>query len=218
MRAIRPALVRYVRGLLIGLIVLLAGCGESLSLDPLPPGSTVLAFGDSVTHGTGAGRGEDYPSLLAQRSGWQVVNAGIPGDTALAATARIEALSQQHNPALVIVELGGNDFLRRRAAADVKEDLRRILHAVKQANAVPVLVAVPEFSVLAARFGALSDAPIYEALAEEEGVFLIPDIFAQVLSRESLRADPIHPNAEGYRQMTEGMLAALRAAGVLSSR
>src|SRR5690606_31764910 len=150
MRAIRPALVRYVRGLLIGLIVLLAGCGESLSLDPLPPGSTVLAFGDSVTHGTGAGRGEDYPSLLAQRSGWQVVNAAVPGITRHAAPARIEAFLRQHSPALVVVDLGGHDFLGRRAAADVKEDLRSSLRAVKQANAVPVLLAVPEFSVLRA--------------------------------------------------------------------
>ncbi len=215
MGSVRPALARYIFGVLV---VLLAGCGQSLSLDPVAAGSTVLAFGDSVTHGTGAGRGEDYPTLLAQRSGWAVVNAGIPGDTALAAKERIGTLLQQHDPKLVVVELGGNDFLRRCSSADVKEDLRAILQAVKGAGAVPVLVAVPEFSVLAARFGTLSDAPIYAALAKEEGVFLISDIFAEVLSKESLRADPIHPNAAGYRVLTEGMLEALRDAGVLSSR
>ena len=84
----------------------------------------MLAFGDSVTHGTGAKQGEDYPARLAERTGWKVVNAGIPGDTASAAKARIDGMLRETAPAMVIVELGGNDFLRRRVDRDIKEDSR----------------------------------------------------------------------------------------------
>ena len=176
----------------------------------------VLAFGDSVTHGTGARKGEDFPSLLAQSTGWNVVNAGVPGDTAREARGRITGMLQKHEPDLVIVELGGNDFLRRQPASQVKEHLREIINAVRRSGAVPVLVAVPEFSVFGASVGSLSDSPIYEELAEEERILLIDNIFSEVLSDEGLRADRIHPNAMGYRKMADGIAAALTEAGLKS--
>lgn len=203
------------RWLLLALLVFAAGCGEESRYAPLPPGSVVLAFGDSVTWGTGANRGEDFPSLLAAHSGWQVVNAGVPGDTAAAARERIGGLLRQHDPVLVIVELGGNDFLRKRADDQVAADLREILQAVQGHGAIPVLVAVPRLSLLRASVGALRDAPLYARLAEEEGVLLVPDVFSHVLSRDSLRADTIHPNKAGYEVFAEELAAALRRAGLL---
>ena len=199
------------------LFLLLTACSDSSPhYQPLAPNSVVLAFGDSVTHGTGAGKGEDFPSLLAKDTGWTVVNAGIPGDTASEARGRIDGLLQQHEPDLVIVELGGNDFLRRQPANQVKEHLREIITAVRQSGAAPVLVAVPEFSVIGASLGSLSDSPIYEELADEERILLIDDIFSEVLSEEGLRADRIHPNARGYREMADGIAAALTEAGLKS--
>lgn len=195
---------------------LLAACSDSLKYEPLTGGTVVLAFGNSVTHGTGAKEGEDYPTRLALRSGWDVVNAGIPGDTARAAKSRIEKLLQETEPALVIVELGGNDFLRRHSAKEVKEDLRMILRAVKQSGATPVLVGVPELSVFRAGVGSLSDSAIYAELAKEEKVLLVKDVFSSVLSNASLRADQIHPNAEGYRVLADGIAAALAGAGLLA--
>ncbi|MFO7552899.1 MAG: GDSL-type esterase/lipase family protein [Haliea sp.] len=203
------------RWLLLALVVLVLGCTRESPYSPLPPGSVVLAFGDSVTWGTGAGRGEDFPSLLAERSGWQVVNAGVPGDTAAAARERIEGLLRQHDPALVIVGLGGNDFLRKRPDADVEADLRAILRRVQDHGAIPVLVAVPRLSLLRASVGALKDAPLYARLAEAQGVLLVPDVFSGVLSQESLRADTIHPNKAGYEVFAEELAAALRQAGLL---
>lgn len=195
--------------------VLLAACKETPKYQTAPPGTVVLAFGDSVTHGTGAGQGEDYPTRLAQRSGWNVVNAGIPGDTAAAAKSRIEALLQETNPAMVIVELGGNDFLRRRAESEVKDDLRSILHAVKESGAIPVLVAVPQFALVL--IGGLSDSVIYAELAKEEKVLLVEEVFSDVLSDASLRADRIHPNAEGYRKLADGIAKTLGKAGLLAA-
>jgi len=189
-------------------------CGRVPKLPALRPGSTVLAFGDSVTFGTGAGPGEDWPSLLAATTRWNVVNAGIPSDTAEAAVSRIDALLDEHRPVLVIVEMGGNDFLHRRAQSAVKEDLRRIIRAAKAAGAQVVLVAVPELSLFGVVAGKASDSPIYEQLGKEEKVQVIGDVFSDILSRPALRADKIHPNASGYRQMAAGIFADLKAVGL----
>lgn len=195
--------------------VLLAACsGREPGLAMIPRGSPVLALGDSVTYGTGAGAGEDWPTLLAASTGWRVENAGVPGDTAAAARERIGPLLEQWRPALVIVELGGNDFLRRRSAGDVKADLRQILRDIKARGALPVLVAVPELSLLAVVAGRPRDAALYRELAEEEKVPLIGDVFSAVLADPALRADQIHPNAQGYRKLADGLLAQLRRLGL----
>ncbi|MEH6592719.1 MAG: arylesterase [Halioglobus sp.] len=196
------------------LLSFLMGCQQDPRYTTLEAGATVLAFGDSVTYGMGAGKDEDYPTLLSQRTGWKVVNAGISGDTAQRATQRLGALLAQHQPALVLIELGGNDFLRRRQASRVKADLRTILEESKASGATTVLIAVPKLSVLRASMGALSDSPIYAELAEETGVLLVADVFAEVLSEDALRADQIHPNAAGYRQFTEALLEKLTIAGL----
>lgn len=193
---------------------LLAACGRRPTLVALPAGATVLAFGDSVTHGTGAAPGEDWPTQLAARTGWHIVNAGIPGDTAANGRARIGALLDAHRPALVIVEIGGNDLLRRRPPPAVKEDLRAILAAVRAAGAQAVLVAVPEPSLFAAMTRKPSDAPIYAELGDEEQVPVIAGVFADVLGEAELRADAIHPNACGYARMADGLHSALRKIGL----
>lgn len=197
---------------------LLAACGRKAALPAIPPGSAVLAFGDSVTFGTGAAPGEDWPSRLAVMTRWDVINAGIPGDTAEAARNRIQALLDEHRPVLVIIEIGGNDFLRRRPPSAVKEDLRRIVREAKAVQVRVVLVAVPELSLLGVVARQPSDSDIYAELGEEEGVQVIGDVFSDVLSRPELRADNIHPNAEGYRQMAAGIFAGLKAVGLVPAR
>lgn len=205
-----------IRQISLALLLLgLSACGNDPQYRPLPAGTVVLAFGDSVTHGTGAKPGEDYPSLLAQQTGWKVINAGIPGDTAREAKDRIDPLLREYQPGLVIVELGGNDFLRKRQAARVKQDLHSIVSASEQFGAITVLVAVPRLSLLRAGVGALKDADIYAELAAESPLVLIENVFSDVLSDETLRADPVHPNAEGYRVFTASLVAALRSTGLL---
>ncbi|MEX0899335.1 MAG: GDSL-type esterase/lipase family protein [Gammaproteobacteria bacterium] len=196
--------------------VALAGCSDAPQYEPLPAGTVVLAFGDSVTHGTGARDGEDYPTHLAQLTGWEVINAGIPGDTAKRAANRIHDELARIRPVVAIIELGGNDFLRRRPQSLVKEDLRTIINATRAAGAIPVLVAVPGASLFGAATGSLSDAPIYAELADEERVLLIDDVFVDVLSDDALRADRIHPNAAGYRVFATGVADALARAGLVT--
>lgn len=201
--------------LLAGLVAgLLAACGKQAKLSPLPAGSAVLAFGDSVTFGTGAGPGEDWPSLLAGLTGWQVRNAGIAGDTAEAAKGRIQALLDEQRPALLLIEIGGNDFLRRRAPATVKEDIRYLVRAGKAAGAQVVLIAVPELSLLAVVAGKPSDSAIYQELGKEENVPVLGDIFSSILAKPELCADRIHPNAAGYRVFAQGVADGLRRIGL----
>lgn len=202
---------------LLAVSVFLNACAKSPKLPSIPPGKTVLAFGDSVTFGTGAATGEDWPTLLATLTGWNIVNTGIPGDTAEAAKGRLQALLDEHHPVLVIIEIGGNDFLRRRSAKMVKDDLRHLIQIVKQAGAHVVLVAVPELSVLGVIARKPSDASIYGELGEEESIPVVSDVFAEILGNPDLCADQIHPNARGYSQMASGIHASLRKAGLAAA-
>lgn len=210
---------RYQIALLIAaLLVLGSGCSRKPQFLPVPEGSSVLAIGDSVTFGTGVGPGQDYPSKLARRTGWAIKNHGVPGDTSAGVRERIEEALTESNPALVLLEIGGNDFLRRTPGAEVKANIRAILQHVKSRGIPVVLIAVPQFSPIGAAVGSLPDAPLYAELAKEEGVPLIPDVFADVLSDRSLKSDPIHPNGEGYQAMAEGIAKALAGMGLFKPR
>ena len=196
------------------LLLAISACSRIPKSASLPAGSVVLAFGDSVTYGTGATNGEDWPTLLAGLTGWRIVNAGIPGDTAERGKERINALLEEHRPAMVMVEIGGNDFLRGRAQKAVKEDIRAIVAAVRRSGASVVLVSVPELSLLAAVARQPSDAAFYAELGKEEKIPVIPDVFSNTLAQPELRADAIHPNAKGYRQMAAGIFTELKKNGL----
>lgn len=107
---------------LLSTSVLLACGAKTPPVAAVPAGASVLALGDSLTAGVGARPGEDWPSLLAEHTGWEVTNAGVSGDTSAQGLARLPALLQEHAPLLVIVGLGGNDFLRRAAPGATPSD------------------------------------------------------------------------------------------------
>ncbi|WP_369774199.1 GDSL-type esterase/lipase family protein [Thioalkalivibrio sp. AKL19] len=201
---------------LVVLVALLAACGGSGpgDFDPLPRQATVLAFGDSVTHGTGAGGGEDFPTRLAAITGWTIINDGVPGDRANSARERLGPSLREHEPDLVLIWLGGNDFLRQREPTAVKEDLRALVGTVRDHGARPVLLGVPRASALGAATGRLRDDPIYRELAREEQVALIEGVLSGVLSERDLRADPVHPNARGYRRIASEIAEALDDLGL----
>jgi acyl-CoA thioesterase-1 len=195
---------------------LLAACGRrAAKAQPLAPGATVLALGDSITHGTGAAGPASYPAVLAALTGWNVVNAGVPGDTSAQALARTPPLLAEHEPALVIVSIGGNDFLRRLPEAETQANVRRICELARAAGAQVLLVAVPRPTATAAVTGSLSDHPMYEALADELKLPLHREGWASVLADETLRSDRIHANTEGYRRFAEGVAATARDVGLL---
>ncbi|RYF18065.1 MAG: arylesterase [Comamonadaceae bacterium] len=195
----------------------LAACGrESPRLAALPAGSPVLALGDSITFGTGAAREASYPAVLAQVTGWNVVNAGVPGDTSAGALARLPALMEEHRPQLVLVSIGGNDFLRRLPPADTRANIRAICQQAAAAGAQVVLVGVPEATALAAVTRLLSDHALYEDIAGELKLPLHAGGWSEVLGDPALKSDAIHGNARGYEVFARGLAERLRELGLFA--
>lgn len=207
---------------MLGLCILsaaVAACSSAtndINVSAIPKDATVLILGDSLSYGTGAAKGEDYPTLLAQRTGWDIINAGVPGDTSAQGLARLPDLLQMHQPALLMIELGGNDFLRNINIAETEANLRAIIQMAQSNNIQTLLVAIPDYQPVKAAFGGLSDHPMYAKLAEETNIPLVKDIFSDVLSKNSLKADYVHPNAAGYQQVEQDMRESLVALGLLS--
>lgn len=195
-------------------LALLAACG-SPKHEAVPRGATVLVLGDSVSYGTGAAKGEDYPTRMAAITGWNIINAGVPGDTTAGGLQRLPDLLEEHVPRLVLVELGGNDFLRRVPLGQTTSNLTAILAQIKARNIDVVLVAVPQPNLFGAALRSLSDAPVYKDIAEQTQTPIVQDVLSEVLSKNELKADPIHPNADGYRKVAEGLAEALRKLGYL---
>jgi acyl-CoA thioesterase I len=196
----------------------LAACSrKQATAVAVPAGSSVLALGDSITFGTGADSAAAYPAQLAALTGWNVVNAGVPGDSAAQAADRLPALLLEHKPALVIVSAGGNDFLRRVPAAETEAALRSAIAATRNAGAQVLLIAVPQPTIGAALGAGLSDHPLYAKLADELKLPLHAGGWATVLGNEKLRADQIHANAAGYRVFAEGLAATLRKTGLFNN-
>ena len=160
-------------------------------------GANIIAFGDSLTAGYGAQPGEDWPARLSTMIGATVINAGVSGDTTDAAAERLDNDVLARDPRIVIVGLGGNDYLRQAPIATTEENLHRIIRKIQSAGAMVVLLGF-NFPSLSANYGKM-----YAKVAKDEGCLLIPDLLDGIESNQSLKSDEIHPNARGYQLMAE---------------
>ena len=214
----RRAFVRQMAGGVVAtsLLAAIAGCGrkQAARAQLVPAGSTVLALGDSLTYGTGASPETAYPTVLAELSGWNVVNAGVSGNTSAQALERLPGLLAEHQPKLVIVSIGGNDFLRQLPEADTRANIIAICRQALGSGAQVLLVAVPKVSMVAA-LGQMSDHPLYADIAAELNVPLQREGWSKVLGDSKLRSDAVHANAQGYVQFAHSMHSTAVAAGLL---
>ena len=181
----------------------MTGCGNEPTQTALPAGSTVVALGDSLTYGYGANTETAYPMVLAELSKWRVINAGVNGDTSADVLTRVNEITEQ-NPDLVLLGVGGNDVLQRIAPDTTRANIIATIDTLQSKNIDVVLIAEPYLST-SALFGKASDNPLYEAIAEAEGIPLYSDGWSTVLSDDALKSDKIHANAAGYRQFAEGL-------------
>lgn len=190
------------------------GCSERREA-PLAPASVVLALGDSITAGHGLLPEQAWPALLARRSGWQIVNAGVSGDTSDGALQRLPGLLAEHAPQLMIVEIGGNAMLRRAAERHISANLAAIVDVARQRQVRVAVLAIPRPSALGAATGRLKTAALYADTASSRGVMLVEHAVSDVLSDGRLRLDPLHPNAEGQLALAEALEKSFRTAGWL---
>ena len=166
-------------------------------------GTAIVAFGDSLTAGYGANAGEDYPSHLSRRLGVPIINEGVNGDTTESAQPRLSAVLA-HNPRIVILGLGGNDYLRGVPVATTEANLRSIIRQIHAGGAMVVLLGF-NFPSLGANYGKM-----YDRVAEEERTLLVPDMLDGILSDPSKKSDDVHPNGTGYAVMAERVSGPLK--------
>ena len=194
----------------VALTLALSACsGPGSELPRLAPGDVILAFGDSLTHGTGAAREESYPAVLSRRIGFEVVNAGVPGEVSAKGLGRLPKVLEQVRPKLVILCLGGNDMLRRQDSAQTEANLKQMVQIIRSQNAAVVLLGVPEPGLF------LSTADVFERVAAELDVPLEDDIIPDLLGDNQYKSDHVHFNAAGYARLAEAVEALLRNHGAL---
>lgn len=194
------------------LALLLTGCGRDIpQLMPLEDDAVILAFGDSLTYGSGVEADNSYPAVLERLSGYRVINAGVPGERTPAGVARLPRVLEAYQPKLLILCHGGNDMLRKQSMAAMQANLETMIQLARERGIQVVLLGVPR----PALFGLESAEPYY-AVADSIGVPLEDAIIPEVLSDTGLKSDQIHPNAEGYRLIAAALHRLLREEGALS--
>ena len=209
------AFAAILRFALIAALLALAACGGKSREAPLPSGAKVLALGDSLTAPHGVQAQEAWPMLLAQKTGWQVINGGISGNTSADALARLPALLEEYQPQLLLLSLGGNDMLRKQPQGQTVANLERMIDMARGKGARVVLLATPRPSLAGAVFNNLSAAEFYADVAKDKKVPLIKDALPEVLSDTALKGDQLHPNAAGHAKLGELIFADLKGIGLI---
>jgi acyl-CoA thioesterase I len=195
--------------LLAALVLLLSACGQQAKLPRLAPDAVVLAFGDSLTYGTGATEEESYPAQLARITGRRVVRDGVPGEVSAAGLARLPVALDEYRPRLLILCHGGNDFLRRLPKQQAADNLRAMIRLAKDRGVDVLLIGTPEIGIT------LTPPEFYAEIAKQSGIPYEGNVLTKILRNGELKSDQIHPNAQGYRLMAERVAELLRKSGAI---
>jgi acyl-CoA thioesterase-1 len=208
-------------------LISLAACREEPPKSPPPANSAssapeaprkslpkIVAFGDSLTAGLGLEPSQSYPELLQKRLdvdgfNYEVVNAGISGDTSAGGVRRID-WTLADDVDFVILELGANDILRGQPIDQMKKNLGQIIERIK-AKGAEVLLAGMEAPTNSGPEYRKQTHDAFVELASQYDVELIPFFLEGVAGEVSMnQSDGIHPNSEGTRRVTETVYKSLR--------
>lgn len=222
------SLIKFAFGLVaIGFAVFFAGCSTdrpvSGTTNPKPlvtPNLTstspkIVAFGDSLTAGFGLAEPESYPYLLQKRLksdgyDYEIINAGVSGDTSLGGLERVDWVLGQENLEIIILELGANDLLRGMPVAKMKENLAKIIQKAKAKNVEVLLCGMLAPPTMGNDYQR-DYMNAFPDLADENKVAFLPFLLEGVAMKKELnQADGIHPNADGAKLMTENIYKALK--------
>lgn len=193
---------------ILGSLLLLSSCANP-QLSALSENDTILAFGDSLTAGYGVDAQQSYPSILSELIQRKVINAGISGETTAQGLERFANKLEQHQPKLVILMEGGNDFLRNKPTEDTLNNLRQMVQQAQARNIQVLLIGVPPKKLFA------GSHELYETLADELKIPLEDDIIPSLILRPSMKSDYVHFNAKGYAALAEAIAEKLRELGAI---
>ncbi len=195
----------------LAILLVLAACeSEPPRLAKLPIEGVVLAFGDSLTFGTGARAGASYPAVLQGLIGRRVQRAGVPGEVTARGLTRLPGVLQATRPDLLVLIHGGNDLLQRKSPKRIAANLRAMVHMARERGVAVVLIGVPNLGLILGR-----SAGLYEDLAEELDLPYDGETLPAILRQSNLKSDAIHPNAQGYRKLAEAVADLLRRSGAI---
>ena len=197
-----------------------SGSGSAVNKPLITPRVTanrpkIIAFGDSLTAGFGLAEKESYPYLLQEKLkadgfDYEVVNAGLSGDTSLGGLERSDWVLQQDNARILILELGANDLLRGVPVAKMKESLDQIIRKAKARNLKVLLCGMLAPPTMGAQYQQ-QFTMAFPDLATQYKLDFLPFLLDNVATKKELnQADGIHPNAEGERIMTDNVYKALK--------
>ena len=189
-------------------LAVLVACQEK-PLQPLAPGATILAFGDSLTEGKGVSLGDSYPAVLQRISGMRVVNAGISGEVTADGLARLPEVLDDVRPQLMLLLHGGNDILRNLNPSEASENIAAMIQEARSRGIAVVLVGVPEKKLFS------DTSPIYPALAERFKLVFVESIIADLLRSPSKKSDAVHFNQAGYEEIAQELYDTLQRTGAL---
>lgn len=176
-----------------------------IPLKHLKGDALILAFGDSLTYGTGAPPNDSYPSRLEQRIHRKVINAGIPGELSGGGVKRLSSVLDAYHPDILLLCHGGNDILQKNSDSSLRSNLEIMIRLARTRNIDVFLIAVPQFALLH-----LSPHPMYEEVAETYHLPVEADILSDLLSDNRYKSDYLHPNDAGYEKMAEAVEKMLR--------
>lgn len=159
-------------------------------------GKTIVILGDSLVQGVGATKDNDFPAVLSKLINEPIINMGVSGNTTADGLARVPEVIAE-DPKIVLVLLGGNDYLRKISIEETFRNIDEIISNLQRKGAVVVLLGI-QGGILADKY-----EKYFEELAEKRGTLYVPNVLEGIIGRPNLMSDAIHPNDLGYQKIAE---------------
>ena len=184
-------------GIFFFCVFAVTGCAKREIKNIDSRGTNIICFGDSITFGYGAEPGQDYPNLLSKMINIPVINSGINGDIYFVALKRLKSDVLDKDPLLVIIEFGGNDFLRKIPINETLKNIEEMINKIQSHGATVAIVDISAGMIMS------SYRKEFRRLSKNCSAIFIPNLFSGILTNPSLKSDALHPNGEGYKLIAQ---------------
>ena len=176
-------------------VLALVGCAKREIKNLGSKGKNIICFGDSITFGYGAIAGEDFPTQLGKLMNLPVINAGLSGDTSTEALARLDEEVLKKKPRLVLIEFGGNDFIKNVPMQDTIKNTEEMIDRIQARGSMVAVVDISSGLFMRAYRGA------FARIAAKKDAIFIPSLLNKIITNPSMKSDFLHPNAAGYKEI-----------------